>query len=47
MVNGLQAFSYGLLHRVKGWTKEQIEVCHELSDRHNLCLMVHRLILSM
>uniref|UniRef100_A0A0D2YEW1 Methyltransferase n=1 Tax=Fusarium oxysporum (strain Fo5176) TaxID=660025 RepID=A0A0D2YEW1_FUSOF len=26
MVSGLQAFSYGLLHRVKGWTKEQIEV---------------------
>ncbi|KAH7246760.1 S-adenosyl-L-methionine-dependent methyltransferase [Fusarium tricinctum] len=26
MASGLQAFSYGLLHRVKGWTKEQIEV---------------------
>jgi hypothetical protein len=36
MASGLQAFSYGLLHRVKGWTKEQIEVCHHLSNRHNL-----------
>ncbi|KAF5022678.1 hypothetical protein F66182_5226 [Fusarium sp. NRRL 66182] len=26
VADGLQAFSYGLLHRVKGWTKEQIEV---------------------
>ncbi|KAM0263628.1 hypothetical protein ACHAPA_008717 [Fusarium lateritium] len=26
VADGLQAFSYGLLHRIKGWTKEQIEV---------------------